>query len=174
MPSALDTPRLRLRRHDGRDADWNLRLIAERPLDPQPRSVEEERDRLDAQAASAVEVGFGLYAVELADERTPIGYCGLIVGRATASQPEVAYELLRAHVGNGYATEAAAAMVDAAFEAGFPALWATVETWNAPSFRVLEKLGFRARRRVIGENGKVLVWMRCAAPARRHRAGTGG
>ena len=86
MPSALDTPRLRLRRRDGRDADWNLRLIAERPLDPQPRSVEEERDRLDAQAASAVEVGFGLYAVELADERTPIGYCGLIVGRATASR----------------------------------------------------------------------------------------
>src|SRR6478735_2168057 len=49
MPSALETPRLRLRPRDGRDAEWNLALLAEHPLGRVPGSVEEERERLDAQ-----------------------------------------------------------------------------------------------------------------------------
>lgn len=168
MPPELATERLRLRLRDGRDAEWNLRLIAEDPArDPLP--LDGERERLDAQHATAERAGFGLYTIELVQTGDPVGYCGLIVGRATADQPELAYELLREHVGSGYATEAAAAVADAAFSAGFPALWATVERWNAPSFRVLDKLGFAAAR-VTGENGKVLVWMRRGAPRGRHRA----
>ncbi|MEN2739261.1 GNAT family N-acetyltransferase [Microbacterium sp. X-17] len=168
MPAELSTERLRLRLRDGRDAEWNLRLIAETP-EREPLPLDQERARLDAQRRAADDAGFGLYAVELAGSGEPIGYCGLIVGRASAAQPELAYELLRGHVGSGYATEAAAAVADAAFEAGFPALWATVQRWNAPSFRVLEKLGF-APRRVTGEDGAVLVWMLRRAPRGRHRA----
>jgi RimJ/RimL family protein N-acetyltransferase len=169
MPSALETPRLRMRPRDGRDAEWNLALLAEHPLGRAPGSVEDERERLDAQRATFEERGFGLYAIELADTDEPVGYCGLIVGRASAAQPELAYELLRGHVGAGYATEAASAVADAAFDAGYPVLWATVETWNAPSFGVLRKLGFTPTRRVSGDAGKVLVWMRRRAPRRRHR-----
>ncbi|WP_243767870.1 GNAT family N-acetyltransferase [Leifsonia sp. TF02-11] len=168
MPPELATERLRLRLRDGGDAEWNLRLIAEDPSRV-PLPLADERDRLDARRAAAEDAGFGLYAIEIADTGVPVGYCGLIVGRASAEQPELAYELLREHVGSGYATEAAAAVTDAAFSAGFPTLWATVESWNAPSFRVLDKLGF-APVRVTGENGKVLVWMRRRAPRGRHRA----
>ncbi len=168
MPPELATERLRLRLRDGSDAEWNLRLIAEDP-EKAPRTLDEERDRLDAQLAAAERVGFGLYTIERADDGEPIGYCGLIVGRSSAAQPELAYELLREHVGSGYATEAAAAVSDAAFASGFPLLWATVERWNAPSFRVLDKLGF-VPGRVSGEDGKVLVWMRRRAPRGRHRA----
>jgi len=169
MPSALETPRLRLRPRDGRDAEWNLALLAEHPLGRAPGSVEDERERLDAQRATFEERGFGLYAIELASTGEAVGYCGLVVGRASASQPEIAYELLRGHVGHGYATEAAAAVADAAFDAGFPTLWATVATWNAPSFGVLAKLGFAGTRRAGGDARSVYVWLRCRAPRRRHR-----
>jgi RimJ/RimL family protein N-acetyltransferase len=169
MPSALETPRLRLRPRDGRDAEWNLALLAEHPLGPPPGSVEEERERLDAQRRDFEERGFGLYTVEVIETGEAVGYCGLVVGRASAAQPELAYELLRAHVGHGYATEAAAAVADAAFDAGFPTLWATVATWNAPSFGVLGKLGFAATRRAGGDGRSVFVWLRRRAPRRRHR-----
>ncbi|MFP3464557.1 GNAT family N-acetyltransferase [Leifsonia sp. SIMBA_070] len=168
MPSALETPRLRLRPRDGRDAEWNLALLAEHPLGPPPGSVEEERERLDAQRRRFDEQGFGLYAIELAETGEAIGYCGLVVGRASASQPEIAYELLRGHVGGGYATEAASAVADAAFRAGFPMLWATVATWNAPSFGVLRKLGFTATRRAGADGRSVYVWLRRRAPRRLH------
>jgi len=169
MPSALETPRLRLRARDGRDAQWNLALLAEHPLGRAAGSVEAERERLDAQRAAFAERGFGLYTIELAGTGEPVGYCGLVIGRATAAQPEIAYELLRGHVGSGYATEAAAAVADAAFDAGFPVLWATVATWNAPSFGVLRKLGFAPTRRVGFDGGSVFVWLRRRAPRRRHR-----
>ncbi|WP_310134839.1 GNAT family N-acetyltransferase [Leifsonia shinshuensis] len=170
MPSALETPRLRLRPREGRDAEWNLALLAEHPLGRAPGSLEEERERLDAQRRRFDEQGFGLYTIELQETGEAVGYCGLVVGRASAAQPELAYELLRAHVGGGYATEAASAVVDAAFDAGFPILWATVATWNAPSFGVLRKLGFTATRRAGGDARSVYVWLRRRAPRRTHRA----
>ncbi|WP_431247842.1 GNAT family N-acetyltransferase [Leifsonia xyli] len=169
MPSALETPRLRLRPRDGRDAEWNLALLAEHPLGREPGTLEEERERLDAQRAAFDETGFGLYTVEIAETGEAVGYCGLVVGRASASQPELAYELLRGHVGHGYATEAAAAVADAAFDSGFPTVWATVATWNAPSFGVLAKLGFAPTRRAGGDGRSVFVWLRRRAPRRRHR-----
>lgn len=169
MPSALETPRLRLRPRDGRDAGWNLALLAEHPLGRAAGGLEEERERLDAQRTAFDERGFGLYTVELAETGEPVGYCGLVVGRATAAQPELAYELLRGHVGSGYATEAAAAVADASFDAGFPVVWATVATWNAPSFGVLRKLGFASTRRAGFDGGSVFVWLRRRAPRRRHR-----
>jgi RimJ/RimL family protein N-acetyltransferase len=170
MPSALETPRLRLRPRDGRDAEGNLALLAEHPLGRAAGTVEEERDRLDAQRAAFDADGFGLYTIELADTGEALGYCGLIVGRATPAQPELVYELLRGQVGRGYATEAAAEVADAAFDAGVPVLWATVATWNAPSFGVLRKLGFTATRRVGFDGGSVFVWLRRRAPRRRHRS----
>ena len=169
MPSALETPRLRLRPRDGRDAEWNLALLAEHPLGRPPGSLEDERERLDAQRRDFDERGFGLYTVELAETGEAVGYCGLVVGRASAAQPEIAYELLRGHVGHGYATEAAAVVADAAYDAGLPVVWATVATWNAPSFGVLGKLGFTATRRVGFDGGSVFVWLRRRAPRRRHR-----
>jgi RimJ/RimL family protein N-acetyltransferase len=173
MPAELSTERLRLRLRDGRDAEWSLALIAEDPKQQAP-SLAEERDRLDAQRRAAGEAGLGVYTVELADSGEAIGYCGLVTGRTSAAQPELAYELLRRHVGNGYATEAAAAVADAAFDAGFPVLWAIVERWNAPSFGILEKLGFTASRVSFdggrGEGGTVLVWLYRKAPRGRHRA----
>ena len=85
----------------------------------------------------------GLLAVEHAGSGTFLGYCGLVantVGRP--DEPELAYELLRASWRRGYATEAAAAVVERARAIGYPSLASTVREWNTASLRVLEKLGF--------------------------------
>jgi len=50
--------------------------------------------------------------------------------------------------GHGVATEAARAVVGAADAAGYDRLQATVRAWNAPSLRVLAKLGFAPTGRV--------------------------
>ena len=38
--------------------------------------------------------GFGLLGIRRRNEERPIGYCGLIIGRGTVEEPEVAYEVL--------------------------------------------------------------------------------
>lgn len=76
-----------------------------------------------------------------------IGYCGVIF-HESPDEPELAYELLRAAHGCGYATEAGRAVVTWASEAGYGRLWASVRDWNVASRRVLEKLGFRETGRV--------------------------
>lgn len=87
-----------------------------------------------------------------------IGYCGLIVGRATVSEPEIAYELFHRVHGLGYATEAAVAVLRAATLTGRRRLWATVRSWNAPSLRVLDKLGFEMDHISTDDRGE-LVWL---------------
>jgi len=92
-----------------------------------------------------------------------IGYCGLIVGRATLDEPEIAYELFRRAHGRGYGTEAARAVLDAAIVTGRTRLWSTVRTWNAPSFCELEKLGLERDQVSTDERGQ-LVWLTHALP----------
>ena len=87
-----------------------------------------------------------------------IGYCALVVGRCSLDEPEIAYELLRRFHRRGYATEAAAALVDAAAATGRHRLWSTVRSWNTASLRVLEKIGFRRDHITTDDLGEV-VWL---------------
>jgi RimJ/RimL family protein N-acetyltransferase len=87
-----------------------------------------------------------------------IGYCGLIVGRSSLDEPEIAYELLQRAHGRGYATEASRAVLDAATATGRTRLWSTVGSWNTPSIRVLEKLGFERDHVTTKDDGDELVW----------------
>ena len=113
-------------------------------------------ERIDAQRRSSAETGIGLFAVRIDGEF--VGYCGLIIGRGSLDEPEIAYELLRAHHGKGYATEAGRAVVQAAAETGRRRLWATVRTWNEASLRVLDKLGFGTDRLATDDFGE-LLWL---------------
>jgi RimJ/RimL family protein N-acetyltransferase len=159
MPSSLTTPRLRLRQRTPEDAAWNVELIAEHD-DGETRTLDVARSRLAAQQVEAAGNGFGFLAIERRVESDVIGYCGLLVGRASFDEPEVAYELLRRFHGHGYATEAAAAVVSAAFATGRRRLWATVRTWNAASLRVLEKLGFRRDHLAVDDRGELVYLVR--------------
>ncbi len=166
LPAELVTERLRLRRWAPSDAEEFRGLWLERD----PRAVR----RIDAEGRPTVEdirgwlrnnplmadPGLGLLPIELRDTGEFIGYCGLTVGQGSFDEPEIAYELAQRAHGHGYATEAARAVIEAATRTGRRRLWATVREWNAPSFRVLEKLGFHRSDRIIedAERGNT-IWM---------------
>jgi ribosomal-protein-alanine N-acetyltransferase len=146
----LETDRLILRRSRAGDAAIYRQLWTERDLrvPPHRRISPEGRPTVEDIAAQIraerEESRPGLLAVERKDTADVIGYCGLIIhGNGSPDEPELAYELLRAAHGCGYATEAGRAVVAWASEAGYRRLQAGVWDWNAASRRVLDKLGFR-------------------------------
>lgn len=93
--------------------------------------------------------GVGLLALERKGAHDVVGYCGLVdSGRGAPGEPELAFELLRRAQGQGYATEAALAVLVWARRTGHRRLWATVWDWNTSSLRVLDKVGFTRTRRI--------------------------
>ena len=151
----LETDRLILRHRRVGEAAIYRQLWTERDLRVPPhRRINADgrptTEDIAAQIRAArAEPGPGILAVERKGTADVIGYCGLTVyGNGSPDEPELAYELLRASHGCGYATEAGRAVVTWASEAGYRRLWAGVWDWNVASRRVLEKLGFREAGRV--------------------------
>jgi RimJ/RimL family protein N-acetyltransferase len=163
MAFSIDTERLSLQLRTKDDAECNLELLREHEGGT-ALTIREVEQRMVEQNERAQVDGFGLLGVRRRYETSPIGYCGLIIGRGTFEEPEIAYEVLPEYRGHGYATEAAGAVIEAAFATGRERLLATVRSWNAPSFRVLEKNGFHAHHSSTDERGD-FVWMVRNAPA---------
>lgn len=156
MPFELETERLTLRLWEVPDAPGYRELVGERG-DEKP-TLDEAIAEIEGARATAPARGIHLLTLRRHGTEDFLGYCGLIIGRASIEEPEIAYELLRSAHGHGYATEAAEAVVDAAQATGRERLWSTVRAWNAPSFRVLEKIGFRRDHSTTDDRGEV-VWM---------------
>lgn len=156
MQLHLVTERLILQPWTESDADELCALAAERGT--RAPTVERAREVIAEGLAATATTGLALLPIRRRAEGDFIGYCGLIVGRSTAEEPELAYELLQRAHGHGYATEAAGAVLDAATTTGRQRLWSTVRTWNTPSFRVLEKLGFERDHLSTDDTGE-LVWL---------------
>ncbi|MEE1769593.1 GNAT family N-acetyltransferase [Streptomyces sp. JV185] len=161
MSLQLETARLTLRPWTDPDIDAHRELVSERG-GGMP-SVQHNRQMIEDERVASVRTGIALLPVVRRDVGDFIGYCGLTVGRASVDEPEIAYELFRRVHGQGYATEAASAVLDAAIATGRKRLWATVRPWNAPSFRVLDKLGFE-RDHVSTDDRGELVWLTRSLP----------
>ncbi|WP_440225048.1 GNAT family N-acetyltransferase [Dokdonella sp. MW10] len=148
------TPRLALRElHQGdagqmldllNDADF-LRHIGDRGV----RSPDDALAYIAAGPVASYAVnGFGLWAVERLEDGAWLGICGLI-RRDTLPDVDLGYALLPAYRGMGYAHEAAAAAFAHARDVvGLERLLAIVSPDNAPSRRLLGKLGFTFERLV--------------------------
>lgn len=169
MARRLETTRLLLTPLEPADAEPYAALIAERG--PGARNfgmtVDEVSALIAEQSVAAAASGIGFLALRRravqarvqGQAQGPgdfIGYCGLLLGRSSLDEPEIAYELLRSTHGRGYGTEAAGAVVEAARATGRQRLWATVGDWNAPSFRVLAKCGFRRDHTVPSDSGDLV------------------
>ncbi len=161
MPFHFETERLRLQPWAESDAD-ELRVLHSERGNRTP-TAEYTRALISKQLAATATTGIALLPIWRRDEGDFIGYCGLVVGRSTVDEAEIAYELLRRAHGRGYATEAAGAVLDAAIATGRKRLWSTVRTWNTPSLRVLEKLGFE-RDHVSADDGREVVWLTRSLP----------
>jgi RimJ/RimL family protein N-acetyltransferase len=156
MTSQLLTDRLHLRPWLESDAPVLARLVAERGSGTP--TAADRLARIRVELAESESTGIGLFAACPREGGDLVGYCGLIVGRASVAEPEIAYEFFRRVHGRGLATEAATAVLAAAAATGRRRLWSTVRGWNGPSLRVLEKLGFARHHTTTDERGDI-VWL---------------
>ncbi|KQU65102.1 GNAT family N-acetyltransferase [Phycicoccus sp. Root101] len=174
MSVLLSTERLLLRPWRVAEAFVQRELWTERdPRVPPHRRLNKEGHPTLAELEESIRTDgvwtTGLLAVERRVEGDVIGYCGLVhSGRGSEGgdeggdkgrdEPELAFELLRRVHGQGYATEAALAVIEHARADGHQRLWATVWDWNTASRRVLAKLGFTesGRTEVDPEHGTTL------------------
>lgn len=158
MPLRIETDRLVLTPEVEEDAEWFAELLNARGAGT--FTTEDARERIAAMTATIEEIGIGALVLRTRTEGDALGYTALVIGRCSLDEPELAFELLpRAH-GQGYATEAARALLEAAFGTGRRRVWSTVRSWNAPSLRVLDKLGFRRDHSTTDADGEV-VWLVC-------------
>lgn len=122
------------------DAPWNLELLGEHEGGTS-FTLDTVKRRLAEQETTARDSG---------------------IGRGSFDEPEIVYELLRRFHGCGYATEAAAAVIDADFATGPQRIGSTVRSSNVPSFRVLEKIGFQRDHSMFDDRGELIYLVRNA------------
>jgi RimJ/RimL family protein N-acetyltransferase len=98
--------------------------------------------------------GFGLYLVALKSSALPIGICGL-VKRDTLVAPDIGFAFLHSHWGQGYALEAAKAVLTHAFhELGLACVLGITTAANRPSAKLLLKLGLQFQGQVALGDGR--------------------
>lgn len=143
----LKTARLILRRFTPEDAGFMLGLLNEPSFianigDRGVRTIEQARQFLvQGHIASYERHGYGHYLVELQDGHVAIGSCGLI-HREAIGEVDVGYALLPAWWSQGYAFEAASAVMEYGRDRlGLKRIVAVVAPGNTASIRVLQKLG---------------------------------
>ena len=158
LPARLETPRLVLTPEEPADAPWLAELFTARG--GAVCSVAEAAGRIAAMNETTATLGIGALVLRRRPDGEPLGYVAVVVGRGSVDEPELAYELLPAAHGQGYATEAARALLDAAFATGRTRIWATVRAANTASLRVAEKLGF-TRSHATADAAGELVWLVC-------------
>ena len=145
----LDTARLTLRELSVADAAFILRLLNEPSF---MRFIGDRGVRTTADASNYLlqgpldsyhRFGFGLYLVELKEEKAPIGICGL-VKRAALHDVDLGFAFLPEFWSQGYAFEAASAVMTYGRDVvKLRRMVAIVTAENERSMRLLDKLDFR-------------------------------
>lgn len=169
-PVVAESGRLRLRLLSPPDAPFLVRLMNEPSWlqnigDRGIRSAADAERYLETTALAMYRTrGFGMYLVEKRADGAAIGLCGL-VRRDALPEADLGFALLPEFWGQGYAREAAAAVLAHARTAlGIFRLLAIVAPHNRRSVALLERLGFQAQGEVqLG--GEALALFAWVAPA---------
>ena len=145
----LQTARLRLRAAEASDAAFILELLNAPGFvqgigDRGVRTLDEAQAYIETRIISSyLNHGFGMWVVTPKDAPEPMGLAGL-VKREVLPHVDVGYAFLERAWGQGYAQEAAAAVLTHAREVlGLETVAAIVNPDNLASRRVLEKIGMR-------------------------------
>jgi|SRR5215213_1585677 len=144
----LETERLFLREFSLEDAGFIVTLLNEPSFlrfigDKKVRDIAGAQQYiLNGPSASYKQHGFGLYAVELKESRTPIGMCGLLK-RKELADVDIGFAFLPDFWNRGFALEAAAAvMKHAEVTLKLKRIVAITSLDNDSSIKLLERLGF--------------------------------
>lgn len=175
--SVLTTPKLVIRPWTATDREALERMA----FDPEmvryvtngvPWTRERVNEFLLRQARYADAHGIAFGAVALREGGEVVGLCG--IQPLDSGEFELGWWIWKDHWGKGYATEAAAAVVEHASQVmGLERLVAVIDPPNVASIRVAEKLGMRFERRMSARETRserpdepiALYGMRLAAEA---------
>ncbi|MFI6982818.1 GNAT family N-acetyltransferase [Embleya sp. NPDC050154] len=145
---SLHTARLRLRPFTDADADLLFALhsstLVMRFWDSAPWIERARADRFIAMCRKIADEGAGArVAIDRASDGAFVGWCGLTNWNPDFRSASLGYCLDDAVWGHGYATEAAHALLQWAFDTlDLNRVQAETDTRNVASARVLEKIGF--------------------------------
>ncbi len=173
----IETERLRLRPLTNDDLTWFAPFLADPevtryllPGGPVTRTGE-AAEMLGRSVRAYDADGFGQLAVIRKRDGVGIGRCGLLVwetdpwrpstraAATRATEVEIGWMLGAEYWGRGYATEAAVAVRDYAFEKlGLPRLISLIHPANQPSIRVAQKLGMQRASTAQTRFGRVLLY----------------
>lgn len=144
----LESQRLRIRESRVSDASFLIQLlnspgwlqyIGDLNVRTQPEAVAYLEN---GPLKSYKENGYGLWVVELLASSIPIGLCGML-NRSELDTPDLGYALLPAYHGQGYAREAASAVLRYAHDVlQIHVISAIVQPDNQRSIALLKKQGF--------------------------------
>lgn len=142
----IETKRLILRKLTPDDFDCLFEILSNPESMahyPEPFSREKTRQWIEWNQRNYATYGFGLWAVILKESKQFIGDCGITMQNINgAMRPEIGYHINIAYTGQGYATEAAVACRNYAFDVlEFDAVYSYMKYTNLASQRVAEKTG---------------------------------
>src|SRR5450432_943852 len=123
-----------------------LQFIGDRGI---KNTTDAENYIINGPMASYEKNGYGLYLVTLKDTAAPIGICG-ILKRDTLEYEDIGFALLPEYTGNGYALEAAAAVIVYAKQTlGLKKIAAITLEANHRSVNLLTKLGLVFEKKIF-------------------------
>lgn len=160
----LDAEPLALATHEGELAALHADERVMRTMGGSTATPAESRAWIERNLRHGAEPGLGIFVFR--DRET-----GEFVGRGAirrieiggADEVEVGYAVVAGRWGRGLATEMAEGLVAHAESRGLEGLVAYTEPANAPSRRVLEKVGFRYERDVEHHGRPQVLYRRAAA-----------
>jgi RimJ/RimL family protein N-acetyltransferase len=150
MSTRLETARLVIRTFEPRDGEAWIAMVNDpevtRFLPPAPSATMESfQSVIESRHAMEREIGYAVWAVDNKTTGTFAGQCGIRpVDEGAGPEIELAYHYTPASWGQGYATEAAIAVLAHGLgPVGIDRIMAVVMRENVGSWRVMEKAGMR-------------------------------
>lgn len=145
----IRTKRLLLRPFNLKDAKDVQRLANDKAISdgthylPYPYTLEIAKNWITSHRAACARGEQVVFAITLKRTRALVGAVGLFLNDET----ELGYWIGRPYWGRGYATEAAQAMIEYAFNVvGVPSIFSDCFQWNKPSIKVIQKVGMAYRK----------------------------
>jgi RimJ/RimL family protein N-acetyltransferase len=127
---------------------------------PSTRNLTETKTWVSGNIERYERHGFGIWVAQSNIGNEFLGQCGLILQDVDGKPDlEIGYMFLRRHWGQGFATEAAKACRDYAFERlKYTRVISLIDPGNIASRRVAEKVGMQVEKQVEKWNKQVLVY----------------
>ncbi|GAB6108285.1 GNAT family N-acetyltransferase [Fusibacter bizertensis] len=126
---------------------------------PHPFSEEEVEKWIRWNIDNYKKYSHGLWAVILKEGDVFIGDCGITMQTVDHEVvPEIGFHIIKEYCGKGYATEAALACKEYAFDVlNYDKVFSYTTVRNIPSQKVAEKIGMKLYKYFENQNGKQIV-----------------